>query len=95
MCEKSKRALKFFSFYLSIPDFPNIILDIERIELDIACGLQDRVVQTYGGLVHMDFTSSANVYTVVDKSLLPPMYLIYNTDTGERWNALALTAQSE
>ena len=32
-------------------DFPTVIMDIERVELEIACGLQDRVVQTYGGLV--------------------------------------------
>jgi hypothetical protein len=64
-------------------DFPTVIMDIERVELEIACGLQDRVVQTYGGLVHMDFTSSHNVYTVVDKKLLPSMYLLYNTNTGE------------
>jgi glucuronokinase len=63
-------------------DFPNVIMDIERVELEIACGLQDRVVQTYGGLVHMDFTSPHNVYIEVDKELLPPMYLLYNTNTG-------------
>jgi galactokinase/mevalonate kinase-like predicted kinase len=31
-------------------------LDIEKNELGIAAGLQDRVVQTYGGLVFMDFS---------------------------------------
>jgi mevalonate kinase len=53
--------------------------------------LQDRVVQTYGGLVHMDFSpplvprASAlvgGVYTKVDLALLPPMYLAYNTLVG-------------
>lgn len=59
-----------------------MILDIERVELGIACGLQDRVVQTYGGLVYMDFTGPRNVYTEADKSLLPPMYLAYNISAG-------------
>eukprot|EP00605_Chrysophyceae_sp_TOSAG23-4_P002724 GSChrysophyteH1.ASY1.ANO1.3003.1 assembled CDS len=36
--------------------FPSIILSIEKSELKISAGLQDRVIQTYGGLVHMDFT---------------------------------------
>jgi hypothetical protein len=74
--------ISFIPFTMSFPDFPNVIMDIERVELEIACGLQDRVVQTYGGLVHMDFTSAHNVYTDVDKNLLPPMYLLYNTNTG-------------
>jgi galactokinase/mevalonate kinase-like predicted kinase len=33
-----------------------VILNIEKEELGISAGLQDRVIQTYGGLVHMDFT---------------------------------------
>ena len=64
-------------------DFPKIILDIERVELEIACGLQDRVVQTYGGLVHMDFTGTENLYTDQDTALLPPMYLAYNSKVGK------------
>lgn len=72
-------------------EFPTIILDIERKELCISAGLQDRVIQTYGGLVHMDFTPSESrssrplvggVYTSVDPSLLPEMYLAYNVAVG-------------
>ena len=37
-------------------DYPEVILSIERDEIGISAGLQDRVIQTYGGLVHMDFT---------------------------------------
>ena len=69
---------------IHLVDFPNVILDIERVELDIACGLQDRVVQAYGGLVFMDFTGPRNIYTEVDKGLLPPMYLAYNTSAGNQ-----------
>ena len=48
---------------LGIPKdvFPSIILSIEKSELKISAGLQDRVIQTYGGLVHMDFTKSAQI----------------------------------
>lgn len=76
--------------------FPQLILDIEKQELDIAAGLQDRVIQTYGGLVHMDFTKTNTLpsndysnpdaavgkYTSLDPSLLPVLYLAYNTQFG-------------
>lgn len=63
-------------------DFPLLILNIEKIELNISAGLQDRVIQTYGGLVHMDFTGEKNIYTEVDVNLLPCLYLVYNTNAG-------------
>ncbi|KAI9341176.1 ribosomal protein S5 domain 2-type protein [Obelidium mucronatum] len=34
----------------------NLALEAEKDELDIAAGLQDRVIQAYGGLVFMDFS---------------------------------------
>lgn len=74
-------------------DFPAVLLSIEQEELGIRAGLQDRVIQAYGGLVHMDFTqrvdsdndnniTNKNIYTQIDPSLLPPLYLLYNTDAG-------------
>ena len=98
---------------------PSLILEVEKRELDIAAGLQDRVIQTYGGLVHMDFSATSHEvggvtteehvnplvqtltspgrYTSLSPSMLPPLYLIYNTHAGgdsggvhstvrERWN---------
>ncbi len=35
---------------------PNLILSVEKEELGINAGLQDRVIQTYGGLLYMDFS---------------------------------------
>ena len=78
-------------FHLTLEDlhikkehFPQVILDVEKCELGIAAGLQDRVVQTYGGLVHMDFSvpSQAPQYTSISPTLLPPMYLCYNKHAG-------------
>ena len=75
-------------------EFPTIILDVERKELGISAGLQDRVVQTYEGLVYMDFTSGpfiragpfpttvGGIYTHIDPALLPPLYLAYNVNVG-------------
>lgn len=65
------------------PIQPNIILSVERDELGIAAGLQDRVVQVYDGLVYMDFNRELmeqrgyGVYEMMDKNLLPPLFLAY------------------
>lgn len=74
-------------------EFPQIILNIEKVELGISAGLQDRVIQTYGGLVHMDFSPGApsvaaaeetglSPYTSLDPALLPEMYLAYDAHAG-------------
>jgi len=65
------------------PILPNIVLSVETEELGISAGLQDRVVQVYGGLVYMDFADEYMVsqgygcYERLDISLLPPLYLAY------------------
>ncbi|MBM4093384.1 MAG: GHMP kinase, partial [Planctomycetes bacterium] len=87
------RALMDF-YRASIPQevLPSLVLSVERDELKIAAGLQDRVVQVYGGLVFMDFSRErtvvrdgmeCGVYEPLPPSLLPPLYLAYGTDAGE------------
>ena len=53
-----KALMKFYG--VSIPEEvgPTLCLEAERDELGIACGLQDRVVQMYNGIVYMDFKKS-------------------------------------
>jgi galactokinase/mevalonate kinase-like predicted kinase len=69
-------------------EFPAIILNIEKVELGISAGLQDRVIQVYKGLVFMDFTKkdtadhSQNKYTPMSINLLPKMYLLYDLFAG-------------
>lgn len=71
-------------------ELPTLMLDVERKELGISAGLQDRVIQVFGGLVHMDFSGgptgplglTGGVYSPVDPALLPPLYLAYNTRVG-------------
>ncbi|GIX05610.1 MAG: hypothetical protein KatS3mg115_0013 [Candidatus Poribacteria bacterium] len=71
------------------PEIPNLILSVETEELDIAAGLQDRVVQWYGGLVFMDFseeymlTRGYGEYEPLDPRLLPPLFLAYQTSGKE------------
>jgi glucuronokinase len=71
-----------------LSELPNLILDIERVELKIAAGLQDRVIQTFGGVVHMDFRRLADssvktgLYTRLDPTTLPCLYLAYDVRAG-------------
>eukprot|EP00887_Chlorella_sp_A99_P005428 scaffold1.g5428.t1 len=58
-------------------DRPALVLRAEAL-LGIAAGLQDRVVQVYGGLVHMDFGAPERPrYCSLDPGMLPPLYLLH------------------
>lgn len=67
----------------------NIILSVENDELKIPAGLQDRVIQAYEGVVFMDFDKETmdrqgyGDYEPIDPSLLPPLYVAYNTNLSE------------
>ena len=50
-----KALMKFYEVTIPLEDCPTICLEAEREELGIACGLQDRVIQMYNGVVFMDF----------------------------------------
>ena len=50
-----KALMKFYGAELPLEDTPTICLEAARDELGIACGLQDRVIQMYNGMVYMDF----------------------------------------
>lgn len=71
---------------------PSFALPIEREELGITAGLQDRVAQVYEGVVYMDFNPARErvvqgfpsyYYEPLDPALLPPLYLAYHTDFSE------------
>ncbi|KAJ7566385.1 hypothetical protein O6H91_02G100200 [Diphasiastrum complanatum] len=68
--------------HVKMEDRPRIVLSAEEA-LGITAGLQDRVAQVYGGLVYMDFEkdhmqrTGNGIYTPLDPSLLPPLYIIY------------------
>jgi glucuronokinase len=50
-----KALMRFYGIDIPLVDTPTLCLEAERDELGIACGLQDRVVQMYNGVVFMDF----------------------------------------
>jgi len=71
---------------------PSLALAVETEELGISAGLQDRVIQAYEGLVHMDFAPQkmhrlqgldCGVYEPLDPALLPPLYVAYRTDISQ------------
>lgn len=74
---------------IPLPEQPNLILSVETDELGIAAGLQDRVVQAYGGLVYMDFDErymardGHGYYEKLPIATLPPLYLAYTSIPSE------------
>ena len=66
----------------TLPDaeLPALALAVETDELGIAAGLQDRVVQTHGGLVFMDFARTR--YESLPCSLLPELFVAWRPDAG-------------
>ncbi len=84
------RALSEF-YDVQIPKHlvPSLVLSVENDELGIPAGLQDRVIQTYEGVVFMDFNRGHveklgyGVYEELDPTLLPPLYVAYTTQLSE------------
>ncbi len=84
------RALRAF-FNVDIPKHiqPNLVLSAETDELGIAAGLQDRVIQTYEGMVFMNFAREVmekqghGDYEELDPTNLPPLFVAYQADLSE------------
>lgn len=86
----SLRALcEYFEINIPLPIQANLVLETETSELGVPAGLQDRVVQAYGGLVYMDFTKEImdrqgyGNYERMDPSSLPKVYVAYRTSLSE------------
>ena len=84
------RAL--MSFYdVEIPKhyLPTLVLKCERDELGITAGLQDRVIQTYEGMVFMDFDRAKverdgfGNYEELEPKEMPPLYVAYDPERAE------------
>ncbi len=81
--------MAFYGIDIPKPELANIILSVEKDELGIGAGLQDRVAQVYEGLTYMDFNSScmestgAGIYEPLDPALLPNLYIAYQRELSE------------
>ena len=84
------RALMEF-YEIDIPRAiqPSLVLSVEKNELGISAGLQDRVIQVYEGCVFMDFDRAMiesrgyGRYEELDPALLPKLFIAYRTDLAE------------
>jgi glucuronokinase len=62
---------------IPLADLARLAMTVETQELGIAAGLQDRVVQAYGGLTYMDFSRRTPRYTRLASARLPRFGLAY------------------
>lgn len=84
------RALMQY-YHVQIPNyfFPSMILSVEKEELGINAGLQDRVIQTYEGIVDMDFdrklleSRGYGEYIPLKPDKMPPLYVAYDPERAE------------
>ncbi|MHA1700136.1 MAG: mevalonate kinase family protein [Promethearchaeota archaeon] len=88
-----KALCKFYGILIEKPIMANYVLWSETKELGIPAGLQDRVVQVYDAPVFMDFDKEYmdehghGIYTPVDASLIPEMYLAYQINLTHKTKA--------
>lgn len=84
------RALcRYFEVDIPLPVQARLVLETETRELGVPAGPQDRVIQSYEGLVFMDFRKDLmksrgyGEYERLDPALLPAIYLAYRTTLSE------------
>lgn len=85
ICTAMLKALQSF-YEVALPKEwqPTLCLKAEREELGIQCGLQDRVIQIYQGLVFMDFEKvhveehGYGRYEALDPCVLKNLYISYD-----------------
>ena len=84
--------MEYYEITIPLAVQPSFVLSVEREELGIAAGLQDRVIQVYEGLVSMDFGRDREQvvdgfncyeYEPMDPGLLPPLFLAYSDHLSE------------
>ena len=90
ICTAMVKALQqFYGVALPREIVPTLCLKAERDELGIQCGLQDRVIQIYEGLVFMDFdraqieSQGCGKYERLDGSCLKNLYISYDPSRAE------------
>lgn len=84
------RALMQY-YKVDVPKYylPTLTLSVERDELGIAAGLQDRVIQSYEGIVYMDFEKEHlekygyGRYEELHPPRMPPLYVAFDPRRAE------------
>ncbi|MCK5801706.1 MAG: GHMP kinase [Lentisphaeria bacterium] len=91
ICTATFKALAKFYEVDCIPQelVPTLCWHAENQELGIHCGMQDRVIQVYGGVVYMDFDQEYfeahehGRYVRLDPQRLPRVFLAYDPNRAE------------
>jgi glucuronokinase len=84
-----RALMEFFAVTIPQPVLPGLILSVELDELKIGAGLQDRVIQVYGGVVFMDFDRERmerdgfGLYEPMNAKDLPPLFVVYHDTLAE------------
>ncbi len=84
-----RALMKFYEIEIPKKELPTLALSVETKELNIAAGLQDRVIQTYEGLVYMDFERShvertgQGHYEELTPDKAPQVYVAFNPERAE------------
>ena len=84
-----RALMKFYDLDVPLHLQPALVLSAERDELGIAAGLQDRVIQSYEGMVYMDFDRSLvegrgyGQYVPLRPAKMPPLYLAFDPERAE------------
>jgi glucuronokinase len=85
----TKALMAFYKVEINKEVLPNLVLSVEKDELGINAGLQDRVIQAYEGCVYMDFDKKImdaqghGNYVPIDPTLLPNLYIAYKVNLGK------------
>ena len=84
--------LDFYGVEIPKNVLPSLVLSVERDELGIMAGLQDRVAQVYEGMTFMNFSLesmrtidgfSCGEYEPIPLEFVPPLYIACSADAGE------------
>jgi glucuronokinase len=84
-----RALIQFYGVEIPKHLLPSLVLSVENDELGIPAGLQDRVIQSYEGVVFMDFNRAHveklgyGIYEELDPSLLPKVYVAYTHKLSE------------
>lgn len=84
-----RALLQFYNVEIPREVLPSLILSVEKDELGINAGLQDRVIQVYEGCVFMDFDQKKvektghGDYHPLDVDLLKNIYVGYKTQLSK------------
>jgi glucuronokinase len=84
-----RALMKFYAVEIPRDYLPTLILSVEKDELGISAGLQDRVIQVNEGIVYMDFdrklleSRGYGIYEPLHPPKMPPLYVAYDPERAE------------